>query len=196
MNKVYLAFPRHNRLVDIGAAQSIFATPRSERNRHRYEMITGGKGTSLLPYTFNMLLNEALNNGATHFAMLHSDIAPEPAWLDKLYDKLEEMSADVVSVVVPIKTPQGLTSTAIGSIDDEWTVLKRLTMREVVKLPETFTAADAGFPGHPLLINTGCWLADLRKPIWTATDDHGVADFAFDFRNRRVLCADGTWDQD
>jgi hypothetical protein len=44
-------------------------------------------------------------------------------------------------------------------------------MAELPNLPETFSAADLGYPGRPLLVNTGCWLADLSAPIW--------ADFAF-----------------
>jgi hypothetical protein len=37
-------------------------------------------------------------------------------------------------------------------------------MREVMRLPETFSAADCGHPNDTLLVNTGCWIADLSKP--------------------------------
>ena len=73
--------------------------------------------------------------------------------------------ADVVSTVLPIKDRRGVTSTAIDDPEDEWTPLRRLTMREVHRLPETFSAqADCGYPNNALLVNTGCFVLDLRKP--------------------------------
>jgi hypothetical protein len=124
---------------------------------------------SLLARVFNelwaMMLGNRKNLGVTHFAMLHSDIVPAGMdWIDALLGELVRTRADVVSAVVPIKTTEGLTSTAIDSVNDPWNVQKRLTMSEVMTLPETFSAADAGFPDRNLLVNTGCWICDVSKP--------------------------------
>jgi len=127
--------------------------------------------SSLLANGFNSLWCQALNLAAkgecNRFAMLHADVVPERGpWLDRLEKILQETDADVVSVVIPIKTTEGLTSTAIGDPADPWRTVKRLTMSEVVNLPQTFTAADCGFPGYPLLVNTGLWLARLDRGNW------------------------------
>ena len=50
--------------------------------------------------------------------MLHDDVVPEAFWLDKLIAELELHSADVMSAVVPVKSGNGLTSTAVGDADD------------------------------------------------------------------------------
>src|SRR5438034_6910050 len=72
---------------------------------------------SLLAGNCNVHWCEALNlreqNELKWFAMLHSDVIPEAFWLDKLIAEAEKHQADMMSAVVPIKTDQGLTSTAI-----------------------------------------------------------------------------------
>jgi hypothetical protein len=87
--------------------------------------------------------------------MLHDDIGPEDFWLDALIAELEDRQLDVLGVVVPIKDHKGLTSVAIDG-EDTWRPKCRLTMSEVMQLPETFTSEDVG--GN-LLLNTGCWVA-------------------------------------
>lgn len=127
---------------------------------------------SLLANNFNRLYCAALNlrsAGMTHFAMLHDDILPEHFWLDKLMDQMNETRADVLSVVSPIKTKQGLTSTALDT--DKYRP-RRLTLKEIHKdYPETFTSDD-------LLLNTGCMLIDIRRPfadkVWFTIDDEIV----------------------
>jgi len=95
-----------------------------------------GQG-SLLANCFNMLWCRALNARKQeprlrYFAMLHADVEPQmPFWLDVLLHELESNKADMVSAVVPIKTRQGLTSTAIGDSFDPWCPVRRLTMKEV-----------------------------------------------------------------
>lgn len=131
---------------------------------------------SLIARNFNELYCAALNareHGITHFAMLHSDIAPHgPGWIDTLLEEMDKYQADILSVVVPIKSHSGMTSTAldepVNGSDPKWRP-RRLTMTEIVsKYPETFTAES-------LLINTGIMLVDIRKPfaekIYFKTDD-------------------------
>lgn len=100
----------------------------------------------------------------THFAMLHDDIVPVDNWLDTLLEDLLTYNADVVSAVVPIKDGHGLTSTAIDSPDSIFDIERRLTMAEVMRLPEVFGAVDCGYPTRRLLLNSGCWVADFTKP--------------------------------
>lgn len=123
---------------------------------------------SLLANVFNSLwcdaLNSRENDRLTHFAMLHSDVCPEPGWLDILVREQEGTGADVLSVVIPIKDGRGVTSTAVDNPDNPWEPLRRITLREAYQLPETFNADDAGHPGHRLLVNTGCWICRLDRP--------------------------------
>jgi hypothetical protein len=184
---ILLASPTYNRSGDWGSAYGALLYPSKHFNVRPMQ-----RGHSALCHNFNNLLNEALNENFTHFAMLHTDVVPEAGWLDKLMFKLEEMSADLISVVIPIKTPEGFTSTGIGNHDDPYNPIRRFTMKEIFELPETFTAHDAGYGGYPLLINTGCWVADLRNPMWTALDENGEARFSFQQINRRTL-RDGKW---
>lgn len=125
-------------------------------------------GSSLLAKAFNVLWSRALTSGFTHFAMLHADIAPSFGWVDGLMEIMDEREADVVSVVMPIKSEDGLTSTALDcSREGDPSDVIRLTMAEVMELPETFSFDDAkqlAANAHGLLINTGCMLIDLRKP--------------------------------
>lgn len=121
--------------------------------------------SSASAHAFNQMLCMALNgrkeNGYTHFCLIHHDIEPEPFFLDKMVEIMESnRPCDFLQVVVPIKDPQGLTSTAMDEPppgegwDPRWTV-RRLTMREVFNMPPTFS--------HPkLLVNNGLILIDLR----------------------------------
>lgn len=117
--------------------------------------------SSLLAFNMNYLwcwaLNEAHSGrGCDYFAMQHADIEPESWWLDKAVAELEAKNLDVLGVVAPIKSMHGRTSTAMGRPDGStWRIHGRLTMKEVYRLPETFTSEDIGYP---LLINTGCWV--------------------------------------
>jgi hypothetical protein len=114
-------------------------------------------------------LNRRREVGITHFAMLHSDVAPDPGWLDVLIGELLRIDADVVSAVVPIKNNRGLTSTAVQVSEDLWgpPMPRRLTLREVFDLPQTFSSEDVG---GQILLNTGCWVCDITRPwcedIW------------------------------
>ncbi len=130
---------------------------------------------SLLAANFNSLwcsaLNIASNGGLKYFAMLHDDIGPAPGWLDVLIEELEAKELDVLGVAIPIKDHKGLTSLAIDG-KDTWMPKCRLTLHEVMNLPETFTSDDVG--GN-LLLNTGCWVCrfDLewaRKVHFTIND--------------------------
>lgn len=143
-------------------------------------------GMSLLTRLFNTLLGEALNqrvHGVTHFLLHHADIGIlEPAWLEKMMALMDKNGADVLSAVVPIKSHEGVTSTALDRTDpvfQGWHV-RRYTMAEIDALPEkTWTHPD-------LLLNTGVMLIDLRRPwvenIWFRFDDRIEKDISGRFR--------------
>lgn len=123
---------------------------------------------SLLAAMFNACWAQAVNGyvqGALDgFAMVHADVAAEFGWLDLLHEELVRSEADIISAVIPIKDIRGLTSTAVDDTGDEWRP-RRLTLKEVQQLPETFTSEDVG---GALLLNTGLWLCRLG-PWCTST---------------------------
>ena len=156
---VFLALPHRNDFSS-GTLMGMLNTG------HGHRLLIRERQNSLLPLCFNSLWCDALNNrhshGLTHFSMMHCDIGPEPGWLDTLLAEQQRVGADILSVVAPIKDERGLTSTSIRCPRTDR--LRRLTMQEVCKLPPTFDAEMAGFPGQMLLANTGLWVCDFTKP--------------------------------
>lgn len=123
---------------------------------------------SLLTRAFNELLAEALNRGADSFLMLHADVVPTTKeWPLILQREAAAHTADLLSVVLPIKTGSGATSTAVET-GDPWHP-HRLDLEDVAKRPVTWTE-----PG--LLVNTGLMLVNLKRP-W-------ARDLCFTFHNR------------
>jgi len=125
---------------------------------------------SILPDVFNRIWCEARKMRKqipiTHFVMVHSDIRPDIHFVDVLVREQVGTGADIVSAVVPIKDRRGLTSTAVDSPAGP----RRLTMKEVFRLPETFGLNDVkktllvpSWHG-PLVVNTGCWVCDFTRP--------------------------------
>lgn len=173
------------RVPNKGAAKAFYRPTLRGLDRIELE-----QGSSMLPRVFNYLWTDALNlrsqHPITHVAMLHDDVAPAEGWLDTLLDEMEATGADMISAVVPIKTSHGLTSTAVNSQADPW-VSRRLCLREVFNLPETFGVHDVPWrePGACLLPNTGCWICRFDQP-W-------VERVAFRFHNRIVKAPDGKW---
>lgn len=162
MSTIILGMPHYGQ-IHARAARSLWGT--ASIGEHR--CLPGALCGSLLPHTFNIIWHSSLElgrrEGAKYFCMLHADVAAQPGWVDLLVEEIEDLRADVVSVVIPIKDGKGLTSTAIDDPEDEFTPYRRLTMREVMELPETFSAGDLGHGDRALLVNTGCWIADLGR---------------------------------
>ena len=191
---ILLAMP-HGRDPNIQATQRLW-----QSECQHAAVVPLAKSGSILAFNFNMLWAEALSlaeQGAiTHFAMLHDDVVPQQEnWLDMLYGELERLGGDMVSAVVAIKDLHGVTSTAIDDPGNPWVVAKRLTVREVAELPETFSAADCGWPERALLVNTGCWMADLRRPVFQHDPMADGMEYPFFFtcKDRILHGADGTW---
>jgi hypothetical protein len=55
-------------------------------------------------------------------------------------------------------------------------------------MPETFSITDTPHPDRYLLHNSGCFVADLRNPLWRTVDASGclVVDFGFPIRSRAL----------
>ena len=181
---VALAMPRRGNWVAFGASQGYHLWPvTGEGGANVVRLYTV---TSLLDHGFNRLWCGALNlrqQGITHFAMIHDDVCPPQGWLNLLLAELDWYQADVMSAVVAIKSPEGLTSTAVET-DDPWCP-RRLALREVHDLPPTFTDEDVG---GKLLLNSGLWVCDLRKP-WVDNPEP----LFFQTLNRLVKDDDGDW---
>lgn len=112
---------------------------------------------SLLAANVNASWCQMLNmrSEITHYLLLHADVAPvDYAWVIQMLQEMERYGADVLSVVIPIKSKEGLTSTALDT--SHWAP-RRYTMKEIFHQPETWTNGK-------LLVNTGCMLVDARKP--------------------------------
>jgi hypothetical protein len=191
-HEVMLGIPTNGQHILYGAAQGLF------RATWKHNVGIATSDSSLLANAFNRIWCQALNSAekgiTTHLAFLHSDIAPCDGWIDILIDEMESHDASFCSAVSPIKDQRGLTSTAIGEPGLTWSPLRRFTMKEVMGFPETFDAESAGFPGKVLLLNTGCWVADLRNPAFFTTNDDNEASAFFTVKDR-VVRHDGVWTQ-
>lgn len=153
MDNVIVGIPTYDGQVHSGIIGAM-------RSASKYKQVfLGTSKLSILTHSFNSLWAGALNlrkQGASHFCMLHADIAPEDFWLDKMLEIFHAKKASVLSAVMPIKSSSGFTSTAIET-DNPWRP-KRYTMTEIDAMPEpTFTH-------EKLLINTGLMLVDITQP--------------------------------
>lgn len=156
--------PRKLALLGMPGYQGL--TPAAARGFYRaaagrdFDVRLSAHSSSLLAHNMNILWAWALNTSraepVAYFAMQHSDIEPDEFWLDQLVAEMEAHDLDVLGVAVPIKDSRGVTSTALARDDgNSWRAHARLTMRELYRLPATFTSADVG---RPLLLNTGLWV--------------------------------------
>jgi hypothetical protein len=168
--------------------------------RHIVHPFNGGIGFSGAE-DFNLCWLDAINlyeNGkVSHFAMLHGDTSPDPEqyWLDILLDEMDNRQAVLVSAHNRLKDESGTTSSGVGDPANPWRgAYRRFTVRELLRdLPPTFNNVMAGYPDRPLLHNTGCWVADLRHPIWHETNEDGSLKTIFRFPERAIRGSDGAW---
>lgn len=167
--KVYLGIPTHDGRVQNEVVNSILVGGKTLA----FSQIEAG---SALTFNFNNCYANALNNrrhGVTHFAMMHSDIAVStPNWCDRMVEIMERESADVLSVIMPLKVVgEYRTSTAIEEEDAKNPLgfrARKLTLEECAARGKTWT-------DEKLLVNTGLMLVDIRKPwsedVWFEFQD-------------------------
>lgn len=179
--KVLLGFPGWS--LCYGAAKGLME---ATLGAHDVSQEQVGLGWDDMNQLWCFALNRAQLGHITHYAQLHSDITPAPGWIDLLIDELEDRQADFISATVALKNDDGLTSCGIGDAENHWQPFRRFTMRELHEMPETFSIAETLHPDRYLLHNSGCFVADLRNPLWRTVDEHGclVADFGFPIRSR------------
>jgi len=172
-NKIFLCSLTHDGKLDHRMAGVFFTA--ATKNPQECDIYV--KPSSLLAATCNEFWVKAINENYEWFALLHADIIPERFYLDKLIALAEQHKADVMSAVVPIKSPEGTTSTAISG-KDEFTRTTRLMTKQVCHplFPKTFDILEAcealarqgwsfmagDYPYH-LLVNTGCMVVRLRQ---------------------------------
>jgi hypothetical protein len=153
VNRIYVALPTYDgSRSNTGAILDLQASLGDRAILHECS-------SSLLTYNFNGEWAEALNRreefGLSHFLLLHADVLPlDPNWITLLLSEMTRVDAQVLSLVLPIKSADGLTSTALDT--DPW-YPRRLTLAEVMALPVTFTH-------EKLLVNTGCLLVRFDEP--------------------------------
>lgn len=173
--KAFLATPGYGRQTN-AAGRAIWRA-----SADMDSVCVSGENSSLLAANFNCLWCTALNmvhrgEPVDYFAMIHDDIYAPDGWLDVLIDEMEAHDLDMLGVVVPIKDTRGLSSCALHKEGDNWQVAGRLTMREVFRLPETFTSDDLD---HRLLLNTGLWVCrfgEWAKQVHFEINDRIVFD--------------------
>lgn len=149
--------PRVKKMVDVAL----------ERNKASGAM---PMQSSFLTFNFNAQWCYVLNHKEfDYFVMLHADITPKvDNWLTRLIKTADAYDADIVSAVMPIKQDTGHTSTALG-VKGEYMRFRRLMMRELDALPETFSTQElAGYFGQDaeksyLMVNTGLMCIRLEK---------------------------------
>jgi hypothetical protein len=85
---------------------------------------------------------------------------------------MHEHNADLVSQVIEIKDDiaDPRTSTAIGDIWNTWFPKRFIHKSDRGKMPETFGPEHVCEKDEVLLVNTGLFLADLRRPWWDYLD--------------------------
>jgi hypothetical protein len=191
MSRVFLHIPHTGSLAP-EVLESIAAPPTF--GTHEIQMTASGM--SLLAMNFNGGWAAALNckPRPDYFCMHHSDIGvgyDSAGWLDYMVDELERAGADVLSIVVPIKDARGLTSTGLLRREDGKHEHRRVTMRELDALPDTFTGQDVAalfgdVDGEAILtVNTGLWIARFDRP-W-------VEDVCFTIKDKIGRNPDGTF---
>lgn len=123
---------------------------------------------SLLAHAFNLGAAFCLEHKYDYFAMLHGDIGVEAGFMDKLVAILDEGRFDVIHACSPIKDHRRLTSTAWAYWDDQFAPVRRLAIKELHRLPETFGIEEIREQFDPkalrLLPNTGCLC--FRADTW------------------------------
>jgi hypothetical protein len=157
-----LGFPHNGGMVP----DAMFSLTQASR---QIETSVNFAASSLLCHNFNQLWCSALNASPRPdlFALHHADLCAPPGWLDVLTEELVSTGADMVGTVVALKDARGLTSTAI--LDSETSKLRRLTVKEIAELPETFGIAELHkaweLPGdvsrYVLCINSGLWVCRM-----------------------------------
>lgn len=188
--KILLCHPNNGSAT----TESITAGLMAQRGVKSHDVLYFQWKTGLLCAGFNVGVAEAKKKGAEYFALLHSDIEPEPddSWLGIMLDDLVAHDLDVIHAPACFKDFSGLSSTAVGYSEDISELKRRLTLYELSTLPQVFTIDDVrkrvDSDGLMLLPNTGCLL--MRCDDWFRRWR------GFTFIDEVRIGSDGTWHAD
>jgi Methyltransferase domain len=167
--KIFIGFPNRGEICSASHQTAVQVS-------RKHKFITVPLQFGDVEHNFNTLFAEAYNNrdqhGWTHWGLLHSDIGAEPWWADILIEEMDRIGADVMSTVMAIKDDRGLTTTGIRYPGIAGA--RRFTMREISRLPETFSIADTDEPDQILAINTGLWICRFPVGGWPDKFADGV----------------------
>lgn len=187
MKKLLIGMPTYDGNIDFQTQAAVY------RETAGYaERVVASQQSSLLANCCNQLYCIALNDREQYgwFMLWHSDIRiKDPGLVSGLLAEMQRLGAGCISVLMPIKDEKGLTSTGLYYRDAQKKKRRRrLTMREAMQLPETFSAEhlikfwDAP-SSSALLVNTGLLLLDLSQP-WAEK-------IYFNIRDRIIRQSDG-----
>jgi hypothetical protein len=176
--KVLIGVPMAGGNISAHTAHSII-TPIASRN---HDITFNLVGLSLLARNFNTLFLSAHHSGCDYFVLHHADLGfnVDPnnysgSWIDVLIERVKQLKAAAMSVVSPIKSPAGHTSTGLILDRNNVYKLRRITVRELDKLPTPFISRKhvcdlfnvSPKKAGALLINTGGLIMDLKNFDWT-----------------------------
>lgn len=159
--RVFIAVPTYNGWVRMEAFRGLMLATSNSRIYHQFNK------ASLLANGFNRLYATAWNTRRlmpwSHWCLHHADIEAPEFFLDVMLEEMDRVGADVLSCAVAIKDGRALSST--GTVQANGNI-RRLTLKEVHRLPETFSAADLPAIGidTPLVVNTGLMLVRMDRP--------------------------------
>jgi hypothetical protein len=174
--KIFLGIPQHGGTMSAATFSSALTAASFRGHQVQFQVL----GLSLLARNFNQLWINAWRNKFDFFVLHHSDIGVASddvnmlgSWLDRIVERTESEKAAVTSIVSPIKSDAGHTSTGLDLVKDNPYTLRRITIKELQSLPDTFYRADVCrlFGRDPedagaFLVNTGVMVMNLRDWDW------------------------------
>ncbi|MDD4890548.1 MAG: hypothetical protein PHU85_11545 [Phycisphaerae bacterium] len=183
-HRIFLAFPGPSLLIETAIAMLQHCT-----RKHHAVVEPSPRSIDNHNSLWCRALNAFEEGRCTHVAYIHSDVVPMirddgERWLDILADEADAKRAHIMAAAIPKKDWTGCLSTGVAKPGDEWCVHRAVTVREMFDLPETFGAADFGYPDWPLLVNFGLTLIDLRDGRFLKTEANGDLFCWFNFPKR------------
>ncbi|MAF34403.1 hypothetical protein CMO91_01015 [Candidatus Woesearchaeota archaeon] len=134
---------------------------------------------SLLTRSRNTLMVDALAQSPDYILLLDADVGlPQPDWLPRMIQKLEENKADMLGGIVMLKGNRDQTNIAMGK---EGFDASSLTLAEVGSCLEVFPADLVG--AGCILIKPGEWLRNMQPPYFHIQD-------GFDNKEVRIFSED------
>lgn len=164
--RVFIGMPRHSNIEP-----ETWHAAHDAGSDGRVDAKLQDRCSSLLCAGFNECWADCVNGDFgpfDYFVLLHSDVRPQGKWIDEMIARCDEY--DAIHVVAAIKDMRALTSTAVGPIDELFHRVRRITVPELLKMPDTFGYLKAcEVLEEPvrsdwcLLPNTGCFMVKLGR---------------------------------